>query len=282
VEEETGVKEEGKATPDPAEAGVKDPSTPGEVEFKEDEAKELEGKKWVPLEAVIAERKKRQELKGEEKPPEEPATTPAFDWDAILGTGKTEEKPTATAAEAAPSATDQTKMLEDWVRENIQEYPIQTLAYVFNLFEAQRNQMRRQARQFVGDEYDKLPIHNVSDEEVVALQQNPEAMRALLAAVKYRKTTSSSEREKGNNSPFAAREQELIEEGRRKALEELARASGTAGEGPAPSSAATEEIFELDEQGKEYARRRGITDPKELAEFAKLYKAEIERRTNMR
>jgi len=294
MEDEKGVKQDPEETPSSGTGEPAQAPPPGDtgIEFKDDDAKEFDSKKYVPLEALVAERKKRQEVEAKLSSPEpEPAPTETppveepksleLDWNAILGGDKGQpeggEQPAASQQRKSPVDD-----LNSWIRDNIEDHPIETISYVFNMLESQRNTQRNQARKFVGENYEKLPLYDVSDQEVVVLQQNPEALRALIAQARFGKTTKApvTSPEPGpadSNDAFKKREQKIREEERQKVLEQLKQSAGLSTEGATGGESSTEETFELDEAGRAYARRRGYKTPEQMAEFVKLYKAELDR-----
>ncbi len=91
-------------------------------------------------------------------------------------------------------------------------------------------------------------------------------------------SSPSANQDTGTVDAFKTREEAIRKEERQRVLEELKNSAGLSTEGATGGGGPAEEADELDAMGKEYARRRGIKDgTPEMAEFVKLYKAEIDR-----
>ncbi|MHA2068636.1 MAG: hypothetical protein ACXABY_30100 [Candidatus Thorarchaeota archaeon] len=255
---ETGVKDP-EVTPTSDDTGV-EASPPGDLEFEDDQIQEVEGERLVPLDVAKAERLKRQELERRlqelETPPEpefpEEEPVPEFDWDKLMGN-------------QPPQSQDQEayNQFAENFREMVDGDPWQAMATAFNAFQQQQHKMEAQARQFAPD-YNELPMHQVTDEEVMAVSQNPHALRALIAKAKGEGVTPPA----STNTPAVPAQpmdekQRWIEEGRKQERDLLAKMAkpGTAGESTSgPGTLPTGDVLELDEASKTYFKQRGYTD----------------------
>lgn len=284
----TSTSEPGGKEPDPKDQTPVSP-TPGDEpqdkpkpEAKVDEPKD----KQVPFESYEAERKKRQEVEDElnklrDKPPE---FTP--NWDAILGGVTPGQEPHPQQQPAQEQSTNPFDPYNQWLRSNWDDHPVETMLGVLNLYDAQKRQQETQAMQFVGeDRYRNLPMHNVSEQELMAVSQNPVALRALIAAVKAgssmpAKTSAGPNVTKSIEDQQKTWEEQKEKEIRERVLKELKNAPGVTSEGAAGPAGPGEPVYELDETGLAYAKKRGFDkDPTKLKEFAKRYNAELERQS---
>jgi hypothetical protein len=260
----------------------------------EDPTIEKDGQKVVPFDSYKAEKEKRQDIearlrqfeeqqakpKEPEKPQEPDEETPAIDWDSLLGlTGNQPQQPDQSKpTEHKPQPTaPPSQVSPDWLRnfneelremrENGDELGAIYRAGMF--FQAQQDAMRNAAKKVVKD-FDTLPLHTVDSTELQFFQQNPEALRAVLAKIKSGKSvslpTASQKPSNDNNNAPPANWQELQEklrqEGREEAMKALTAQSGISGEGTRADTAPSGEAFELDEEGKNYMRKRGIPEDK--------------------
>lgn len=259
---------------------------------------EKDGQKVVPFDSYKAEKEKRQELEKklqeqqqqkpqateqstEETPAEE---TPDVNWEELL---KQSQQPATQPTQAQPTQPT-TQLSSDWVQqtnERIAEMrangdEMGAYALLRQIETSYVNGLKRDARRWVKN-YDELPLHTVTDEEVVTFQQNSEALRAILAKVKSGKGTTPQQptpqpSNDGNNAQ-PADWQELIDKARQEGREEtvrgLAASAGTTGEGTRAGTAPSGEVYELDEVGMDYVRKRGIPQEK-WPEYAKLLQKE--------
>ncbi|MHA2069179.1 MAG: hypothetical protein ACXABY_32875, partial [Candidatus Thorarchaeota archaeon] len=180
TEPEKGVQTDPGVPPTSDDTGAA-ASPPGDLEFEDDQIQEVEGERLVPLDVAKAERQKRQELERRlqelETPPEpelpEEEPVPEFDWDKLMG------------QQQQPQTQDQDayNQFAENFREMVDGDPWQAMATAFNAFQQQQDKMKSQARQFAPD-YNELPVHQVTDEEIMAVSQNPHALRALIAKAK--------------------------------------------------------------------------------------------------
>lgn len=261
------------------EKGVKDPEVPptsgtgvvaelppdDEVLFEDDEVKTgTEGQRMVPLETAKAERKKRQELERElerlrtgPKPPDQDSPQPAFDWSKL---GRSSEP-----SKQQPPDKAQLDTFNEQLREQLEENPYQTLYNMFTFMQRQQEGLQTQARRFAPD-YDKLPVHEVSDAEMYAVATNPHALRALIAKVKSGggRNPQPQAATPGPSNMSDTERQALIEQGKREALSTIrvmAKGSGLSGEAPGGGVPSTpSESYTLDERSMAYYRNRGYTD----------------------
>jgi hypothetical protein len=300
-EPETGIKPDQPQASQPGDAdqeqkGTKPdqsvmPTDQNQPTIEDDKTIEKDGQKVVPFDSYKAEKDKRQELEdqlnqlkgqqpqaaqtptGEPQPkPEE--ELPDINWDELLGIS---EQPSQTPAQqTTPAQPTQPPSVptQDWFRqtnERIAEMradgnEIGAYALLRQLEKGYESNMKRTARRWIKD-YDNLPLSTISDEEVAAFAQNPEALRGILAKAKsgnFGGKPASTPSANGNNAQ-PADWQELIEksrqEGREEAMRGLASSSGTSGEGARGSTVAPGETYELDESDPEvvrYMNQRGI------------------------
>ena len=185
--------------PNPAESGDKNGSMPpveptGEVEldstlsgpppedslvYEDDEVIEQDGVKMVPLEALVKVRREHQAAQQppvapQEPPPvadEEPPSAP-YNWDTLVPDNGQQQQ-----QQFSP------EQFGERFRDMMTEDPWSAVMWAVQSSHDHRDRLEGQARKFVPD-YGNLPVHEVSQEEVQALAQNPIAMRALLAKVK--------------------------------------------------------------------------------------------------
>jgi len=302
TEDPTGVKQTPGESPSSGSGGgspQSDPSSPspGEnIEFKEEDAQEVEGKKMVPLDVLTAERKRWQdkvaelENKPKEPPPQEPPPTeeppvPEFDWEAFFGKPAegdgTPQQPTQTPQQPQAPGDINQWIEDEWEKGN----KAGALAGIYHVMRSHERGLTNEARAFVPD-YDNLPVNRVSDQDLQRAMGNPEAVRALIAKLRFGKPAQASSQPNNpqpsdtpTNSGFEKREQEIRAEERRKFMEELAQGTGMTGEAGSGGGTSTEETFELDDEGKAYLAKRGIKDPEKIKSFIKRYRMEQERKT---
>jgi hypothetical protein len=256
---EKGVQTDPEVPPTSDDTGAT-ASPPGDLEFEDDQIQEVEGERLVPLDVAKAERQKRQELERRlqeletppdpELPEEEPV--PEFDWDKLMG-------------QQQPQTQDQQafEQFSEHFREMTDNDPWQAMATAFNAFQQQQDKMKSQARQFAPD-YERLPVHQVTDEEIMAVSQNPHALRALIAKAKGERVNTSAPTPSPTTPAQPMDEkQRWIEEGRKQERDLLTKMAspGTAGESTSgPGTLPTGDVMELDEASKSYFRKRGYTD----------------------
>ena len=260
---------------------------------------EKDGQKVVPFDSYKAEKDKRQELEKKLQEQQKPQATeqsteetpveesPDINWDELLGINQqptqqpaqtTQPQQPAQPAQVSPDALrDFNESLREQ-RESGDE--LGALWRAGQFFTAQQDAMRGAAKRVVKD-YDNLPLHTVDNTELQFFQQNPEALRAVLAKVKSGKGTTPQQptpqpSNDGNNAQ-PADWQELIDKARQEGREEtvrgLAASAGTTGEGTRAGTAPSGEVYELDEVGMDYVRKRGIPQEK-WPEYAKLLQKE--------
>ncbi len=254
---ETGVKDP-EVTPTSDESG-ETASPPGDLEFEDDQIQEVEGERLVPLEVAKAERQKRQDLEKEleelKQPPVIPEvpegeSVPEFDWEKLMGQ---QPDPQTANQEAYAQFSENFREMADgdlW----------QAMATAFNSFQQQQDKMKSQARQFAPD-YDTLPVHGFTDEEIMAVSQNPYALRSLIAKAKGE--TSTDAPTPTTPAQPVDEKQQWIDEGRKQERELLAKMAspGTAGESTTgPGALPAGDVLELDETSKAYFKQRGYTD----------------------
>ena len=277
---DSGAGTGGRQNPDPS-------GTPpeGEISFEDDQIREQDGEKLVPLDVAKAERKKRQELESEletlrsaqrqppEDEPEPEPETPVFDWDKLMQPASTNQTP--QQPQGQPNQQNQMQDWNDQFREMLDTNPTQALMTAFSMGIQQYETLQRQAKQFVPD-YDSLPVHEVSDQEIQALAGNPHALRAMIAKAKASGRGPVTQRAANPtrnpipnpatnvpSNPQSDRDQ-WIAEGRkqeREMIANLGRSSGVTGEGagggtPPPAGSG----LELDKTSQDYFKSRGYTD----------------------
>jgi hypothetical protein len=261
TDEEKGVQTDPEVPPTSDESG-ESASPPEDIEFEDDQIQEVEGERLVPLDVAKAERKKRQELEKKLAEATQPAPevpegepVPEFDWDKLMG--REQQQPQNPDQQAFEQFSEN-------FRDMVEDNPWQAMATAFHAFQQQQDKMQSQARQFAPD-YDKLPVHQVTDEEIMAVSQNPHALRALIAKAKG--SPGASTPAETRSTPAAQpmdEKQRWIEEGRkqeRELLAQMAKGAGTAGESTSgPTTAPAGDVLELDEASKQYFRKRGYTD----------------------
>lgn len=288
-----GEKEDPKVPPTSDETGEEKVAVPP-TEDTEEEVVEQDGKKLVPLDALLAERKKRQELeKAKEKEPEpepepeeeKPEETPAplFDWSKMFGepepSKETPQPPKPLQPQQPPTMEDFNEILNEKISEG---KSLEALAMAFNFWNGYQDNLRSDARKLIPD-YDDLPVNRVSQQEVQFFQQNPEALKGLLAKVRYGgKANMAPSPMPAPNKPatdtesaWEKQKQKWIEEGRRSALGEVGKTAGMTTEGPGGPTPAGEE-YVLGEREREFFLSKGYTED-QFPELAKALKEENER-----
>jgi len=310
-EPEKGVKDTGGTPPSDSGAGTgtPDPSgTPpeGEISFEDDQIREQDGEKLVPLDVAKAERKKRQDLESElerlRSAPPQPTETepepeaPVFDWDKLMQPASPE--PTTQQPQVQPNQQNQMQEWNDQFREMLDTNPTQALMTAFSMGIQQYETLQRQAKQFVPD-YDNLPVHEVSDQEIQALAGNPHALRAMIAKAKASGTTPQPQNPTQPNQPTPpmtnpaanpatnvpnnpqTEKDQWIAEGRkqeREMIANLGRSSGVTGEGagggtPPPAGSG----LELDKNSMEYFKTRGYSDEEAATMAGKVQQLRFKR-----
>lgn len=280
AEEGTGGKQDPGAAD--LETGAEGQSSPPEedLEYEGEVFEDDLGQRMVPLDAVLDERRKRQELEGRlnkgqgqnqgqgqsQEPP------PDFNWDLLQQALQEQQGQQGGQQGQQPQVSP-----DEWndrFREMYDENPWGAMMTAFGMFNDHRERMRNQARKFVPD-YDNLPVYDVSDQEVMALMQNPDAVRGLIAKSKFRNrrtgARSSDFEDFGQTepelTPAEKERQRLIDEGRRmerEAIMKMGSGAGMSGESPSSGGQARSgrggAQVDLDEQSKNYFRARGYTD----------------------
>lgn len=274
-------------------AGSPDPSTgspPEDLEFEDDQVVEQDGKKMVPLEALLGEREKWKRRVAATPPAAPPPvheaaaepepTAPLFNWDKLVPRGA-QSQPVAAQGPPPLSA----EQFEDQFRDALNERPWQALQWAIQTGMSYKDRMETQARQFVPD-YTTLPVHEVSDQEVQMLASNPYAMKAMIAKAKAvgRQAPRASTPPPAATPATTPEQQRWIEQGRQMAMDMVTRMGktpGVSGEGtggpssPPPSG----EVVELDKDSVQYLKSRGYTDEQIKTQARKI--VEIRRKKGM-
>jgi hypothetical protein len=268
----------------PAGTGVGDTRSPAtgsppedDLKFEEDQVMEQDGKKMVPLEALLGEREKwKKRVAAAQTPPVVPQTPPAeepaeepgqplFNWEKLVPqSGGQSPQPVGTQG---PPPMDP-HQFEDQFRDMLNDKPWQAVMWAMQTGMQYRDRMEGQARQFVPD-YGNLPLHEISDQEVQMLASNPYAMKAMIAKAKYGRSAvgqklSPSVPVAAVASPVPAASP-VSPEAIKAAMDlitSLGKSSGVSGEGTGgPSSPPPPaDLVELDKDSISYLRSRGYTD----------------------
>jgi len=277
---DTGTKSPAGVPPAGTGAGAGQPaSTAGsppddDLRFEEDQVVEQDGKKMVPLEALLGEREKWKKrvasATAQPAPEPEPAPEPGqplFNWEKLVpqqGGQQTAPHPVGTQGQP-PVDPNQ---FEEQFRDMINDKPWQAIMWAMQTGMQYRDKMEGQARQFVPD-YGELPVHDVSDTEMQAIASNPYAMRAMIAKMKYGRqavgqrlapqpaqTTQPAPAVQGN----PAVSQEAIKAAM-DLIMTMGKSSGVSGEGTrGPVSPPAGESIDLDKDAVAYFKARGYTD----------------------
>jgi hypothetical protein len=264
-----------------------------DLEFEDDQVVEQDGKKMVPLEAMLGEREKWKKRVAAEAakaatpqaPVEpEPATEPEpplFNWEKLMpqqGGQQTSPQPVGTQG---PPPLDPNQF-EDHFREMINDKPWQAIMWAIQTGMQYRDRMEGQARQFVPD-YTSLPVHEVSDQEVQMLASNPYAMKAMIARAKAggkqraAPAAQQSVAQAASSQPAPAVSQDAVKAAMDMILS-MGKRSGVSGEGTSGPSTppAAASAYELDKESVAYFKARGYTED-QIKEQAKKI-VEIRRR----
>lgn len=263
--------------PEPAESGVKSPSSPpgegtgargsqssassgpppeDDLIFEDDEVIEQDGKKMVPLEALIKARKEGKRQPAAPPPPPEPDEEPypePFNWDKLVQSASGQPQP-------QPGQPLSPEQFEDNFRDMLNDRPWQAVMWAIQTGMQMRDRMENQARGFVPD-YGSLPVHEIKDEEVQAIAQNPYVLRALLA--KTRGTGGKrAPAPAGVPSPPPAANPEDLARQIAAILTGVSRQPGLSGEstgGPSSPPPPAEDV-QLDQNSVAFLKLRGYTD----------------------
>ena len=255
-----------------------------DLEFEDDKVIEQDGKKMVPLEAMLGEREKWKKRVAAEAakavqppPPEEPEPQsepgqPLFNWEKLV-------PQQAGGQQAQPVAQGQPPMdpnqFEEQFRDMINEKPWQAIMWAIQTGMSYRDAMEGQAKQFVPD-YGDLPVHEVSDREVQMLASNPYAMKAMIAKAKRTGAPRQGQRaSQPTPQPAPATGQPAPSQEAVKAAMDLimsmGKATGVSGEGTrGPSAPPAGDIPELDKDSVAYFRARGYTDEQIKAQAQRI------------
>ena len=285
-----GVKDDPKVPPTSDDAG--DDKTagppPDELDFEE-EVVEQEGKKLVPLDALLAERKKRQEaekvkVEPEPEPEVEPAETPAplFDWGKMFGEPEPAKEPQQPQRPLQPQQPPTMDDFNEMLNEKMSEgKPLEALSMAFNLWKGYEDNLETDARKLIPD-YDDLPVGKISQQEIAFFQQNPKALKGLLAKVKYGgkipvapPPTIPTKPVTDTDSAWDKQKQKWIEEGRKSALGDVGKIAGMTTEGSSGPTPAGDQ-YTLGETEKKWFLSQGYKED-ELPELAKMVQEENER-----
>jgi len=260
-----------------AAGGQVPPATAGsppedDLKFEDDQVIEQDGKKMVPLEALLGERekwKKRVASAAPQPAPEPEAAAepdqPLFNWEKLVPqqSGQT-AAPQPVGAQGPPPDPNQ---FEEQFRDMINEKPWQAIMWAIQTGMQYRDKMEGQAKQFVPD-YGNLPLHEVSDQEVQMLASNPYAMKAMIAKAKsgqYSRAAVAQKLAPTASAPQPAATPAVSQDAVKAAMDlilSMGKTPGVSGEGTggpsAPPSAASE--VELDKDSVAYFKARGYTD----------------------
>lgn len=282
---ETGVKDnptgpppEGTGAAGANTAGLSGPPPEDGFVYEDDEVIEQDGRKMVPLDALIKARKspsREPEPQPASAPKEEEPDEPLFNWDKLV-------QPSTGGAQAQAASPLSPEEYEEQFREQLNERPWQAIMWAVQTGMQMRDRMEQQARGFVPD-YGNLPVHEIRDEEIQALAQNPYAMRALLA--KARMAGSGKQAARVNSPPAAtaqrppaaaapSSQEQMVQEIVRQTMSTLTgmgRQSGVSGEstsGPSSPPASRGEVIDLDPSSVAFLKARGYSD-EQIREKAK-------------
>lgn len=250
-----------------------------DLEFEDDKVIEQDGKKMVPLEALLGEREKWKKRVASAAPPPPPAAEPEpepgqplFNWEKLV-------PQQAGGQQAQPVAQGQPPMdpnqFEEQFRDMINDKPWQAIMWAIQTGMSYRDAMEGQAKQFVPD-YGNLPIHEVSDREVQMLASNPYAMKAMIAKAK-RTGTGAGQRAQPATPPQpapATGQPAPSQEAVKAAMDlimSMGKATGVSGEGTrGPSAPPSGDLPELDKDSVAYFRARGYTDEQIKAQAQRI------------
>jgi len=254
-----------------------------DLRFEDDQVVEQDGRKMVPLEALLGEREKWKKRVAAAPPPQTPPPAsetepepgqPLFDWEKLV--------PQQGGQQAQPVAQGQPPMdpnqFEDQFRDMINEKPWQAIMWAIQTGMQYRDTMEGQARRFVPD-YGDLPIHEVSDREVQMLASNPYAMKAMIAkARKYGRAATGQKLSASApaQSPGAASpgQPAVSQEAIKAAMDlimSMGKATGVSGEGTrGPSAPPAGDVAELDKDSVAYFKARGYTDEQIKAQAQRI------------
>lgn len=254
-------------------AGAPTAGSPPEddLKFEDDQVVEQDGKKMVPLEALLGEREKWKKKMREPTPPPPPPAEPEpepdqplFNWEKLVPPQSGQSHP--QGAQGPPPVDP--NQFEDQFRDMLNDKPWQAIMWAMQTGMQFRDRMEGQARQFVPD-YGNLPIHEISDQEVQMLASNPYALKALIAKSKSGQAATGRHPARVQVPPAAPPPvvpgQTVSPEALKAALEYIqgvGRSSGVSGEGtggPASPPAGPDE-FELDKDSVSYLKARGYSD----------------------
>lgn len=233
------------------------------LEFEDDQVVEQDGKKMVPLEALLGEREKWKKrvasaTPAAPTPPVSEPEQPLFNWEKLV--------PQSGGQQAQPVAQGPPPMdpnqFEDQFRDMVNEKPWQAIMWAVQSGMTYRDRMEQQARQVVPD-YGNLPVHEISDMEMQALASNPYALRAVIAKAKMSGTRNrplaTPQNPVSTPSPSAP-SQEAVKAAM-DLIMSMGKASGVSGEGTrGPSTPPAGDINELDKDSVAYFKARGYTD----------------------
>ena len=273
--------------PDPVIPGVKSPAgTPpagtgesnaagsppvDDLEFQDDQVVEQDGKKMVPLEVVLGERKKWKDRMEKAVPPatepepepESETDQPLFNWDKLVPQQQGAQSPQPVGSQGPPPVDP--NQFEDRFRDMLNDKPWQAIMWAMQTGMQYRDQMEAQARRFVPD-YGNLPVHDVSDQEVQMLASNPYAMKAMIAKAKaatggrQQRTAATPVQPAPATPPASPVSNEAIKAAV-ELINSLGKTSGVSGEGTrGPSIPPAGDTVELDKDAVAYFKARGYSD----------------------
>lgn len=274
----------------PAGTGVGEGTTPAatagsppedDLRFEDDQVVEQDGKKMVPLEALLGEREKwkkrvasapQQQTPPPAAEPEPEPGQPLFNWEKLVPQQGGQQ--TQPVAQGQPPPMDPNQF-EDQFRDMINERPWQAIMWAIQTGMQYRDAMEGQAKQFVPD-YGNLPIHEVSDREVQMLASNPYAMKAMIA--KAKRAAGGGQKSQPQAQPAASApspgQPAVSQEAIKAAMDlimSMGKSSGVSGEGTrGPSAPPSGDLPELDKDSVAYFRARGYTDEQIRAQAQRI------------